>query len=127
MPLTQSEGVDRLKRLERRLDRQLSVLGVTFGIDGVIGLVPFVGDLVTGAFGLYLVLEARRLGAGRWTMVRMLINWGIDLGIGAVPLIGDVFDVAFKSNTKNVRLLIADLEARASQLRGPNGDVVRAA
>ncbi len=121
------DGVSRLKRLEQRLDRQFSLFGVQFGFDGIIGLIPVVGDIITAGFGLYLILEARRLGAGRWTVARMLINWGIDLGVGAIPVLGDMFDIAFKSNTKNVRLLIADLEARAEHLRGVNRGLVRAA
>lgn len=125
--LNKCDGVTRLKRLEQRLDRQFRVFGVSFGFDGIIGLVPVVGDIITAAFGLYLILEARRLGARRWTVVRMLINWGIDLGVGAVPVLGDVFDIAFKSNTKNVRLLIADLERRAEHLREVNRGMMRAA
>jgi hypothetical protein len=114
------DGVARLKRLEQRLDRQFSVFGFNFGWDAVIGLVPFVGDAISAGFGLYLILEARRLGAGRWTMARMLTNWGIDSAIGAIPLLGDLFDAGFKSNTRNVKLLIADLEKRAVELREVN-------
>jgi hypothetical protein len=121
------DGVSRLKRLEQRLDRQFSVFGIQFGFDGIVGLIPVVGDIVTAAFGLYLILEARRLGAGRWTMARMLINWGIDLGVGAIPMLGDFFDIAFKSNSKNIRLLISDLERRAEHLREVNRGLVRAA
>jgi hypothetical protein len=121
------DGVARLKRLEQRLDRQFNVLGVQFGLDGVIGLAPFVGDMVTGALGLYVILEARRLGATRWTMARMLVNWAIDFGVGALPVVGDIFDIAFKSNTRNLRLLIADLEKRAVELREVNREQLRAA
>ncbi|MDZ4761699.1 MAG: DUF4112 domain-containing protein [Alphaproteobacteria bacterium] len=121
------DDVARLKRLEQRLDRQFSVLGVKFGLDGIVGLVPVVGDAVTAAFGLYLVFEARRLGARRWTMARMMLNLAVDAGVGAVPVLGDVFDVAFRSNTKNVRLLIADLERRAGELREVNREAIRAA
>jgi hypothetical protein len=73
------------------------------------------------------VLEARRLGATRWTMARMLLNWGIDVSVGALPVVGDIFDVVFKSNTKNLRLLIADLEKRAVELREVNREQMRAA
>jgi hypothetical protein len=114
------DDVARLKKLEQRLDRQFSFLGVRFGVDGIVGLVPFVGDLVTSAIGLYIILEARRLGARPWTVVRMLINWVVDFAVGAVPLLGDLFDIAFKSNARNVRLLIADLEKRAVELREVN-------
>jgi hypothetical protein len=119
------DGVARLRKLEHRLDRQFSIFGIQFGIDGIIGLVPVVGDIFTGAMGLYLILEARRLGARRWTVARMLANWALDLSLGAVPVLGDVFDIAFRSNTKNLRLLIADLEKRASELREVNREHMR--
>ncbi len=121
------DGVAKLRKLEQRLDRQFSVFGIQFGIDGIVGLVPVVGDLFTGAMGLYLILEARRLGARRWTMARMLVNWGLDAGLGAIPVVGDIFDFAFKSNSKNLRLLIADLEKRAVELREVNRETIRAA
>jgi len=121
------DGVAKLKKLEQRLDRQFSLFGVQFGLDGLIGLVPFVGDAITGAMGLYIILEARRLGATRWTMARMLVNWAIDFGLGAIPVLGDFFDIAFKSNTKNLRMLIADLEKRADELREVNREQMRAA
>jgi len=121
------DGVARLKRLEHLLDRQFSIFGFRFGIDGIAGLVPIAGDLFTGAMGLYLILEAGRLGARRFTMVKMLGNWAIDFTIGAVPVAGDFFDMLFKSNTKNLRLLIADLEKRAVELREVNREMIRAA
>jgi hypothetical protein len=121
------DGVARLKRLEQTLDRQFSLFGVRFGLDGLLGLVPVLGDAIAAAMGLYLILEARRLGARRWTMARMLINWSVDSGLGAIPVIGDIFDIAFKSNTKNLRLLIADLERRADELREVNREQMRAA
>lgn len=113
----QQEAVARLKRLEQLLDRQFSVGGIQFGIDSVIGLVPVVGDLVSGAIGLYVINEAKRLGVSRWTKARMYSNWGVDVTVGALPIVGDLFDVAFKSNTKNVKLLIADLEKREIKQR----------
>jgi uncharacterized protein DUF4112 len=110
-------ALNRLKALERLLDRQFSVGGVQFGIDSIIGLVPLVGDLVTGALGLFVIAEARRIGVSRWTMTRMYTNWGLDVTFGAVPIVGDLFDLAFKSNTKNVRLLIDEIEKRMDKGR----------
>ena len=121
------DDVARLKRLEQRLDRQFSLCGIQSGFDGVIGLVPVLGDLLTSGLGLYVIVEARRLGARRWTLARMVLNWLIDTGIGAVPVIGDLFDIAFRSNSKNVRLLIGDLEKRAGELREVNREALRAA
>ena len=119
----------RLKALEQLLDRQFSIAGVQFGIDSIIGLVPVVGDLITGAMGLYVISEARRIGVSRWTMARMYTNWGIDVTVGAIPIVGDMFDLAFKSNTKNVKLLIAELERRGAKShrnasRAPHLDII---
>jgi Domain of unknown function (DUF4112) len=109
--------LDRLRKLEQLLDRQFNVAGISFGIDSVIGLVPVVGDLISGALGFYLIQEARRLGVSKFTRARMYANWGVDVGIGALPIVGDLFDVAFKSNTKNVRLLIAHLEKEERKIQ----------
>jgi hypothetical protein len=121
------DGVARLKRLEQTLDRKFSFLGVRFGVDGLLGLVPVLGDLISAGMGLYLILEAGRLGARRWTMAKMLLTWAVDLGLGAIPLIGDIFDIAFRSNSKNLKRLIADLERRADELREVNREQMRAA
>jgi hypothetical protein len=110
------ESLERLKRLERLLDRQFEVAGIRFGIDSIIGLVPVIGDLITGAMGFYLIQEGKRLGASKWTMARMYSNWGIDVTVGAIPVVGDLFDLAFKSNTKNLRLLIRDIEKREAKI-----------
>lgn len=109
------DSLERLKKLEKLLDRQFSVAGFNFGIDSVIGLVPVVGDLITGALGFYLIQEGKRLGVSKFTLARMYGNWGIDVTVGAIPVVGDLFDLAFKSNTKNLRLLIADIEKQGAK------------
>ena len=121
------DGVAKLKKLEQRLDRKFSVLGVEFGTDAIVGLVPVLGDIITSITGLYIIHESSKLGATRWTITRMLVNWGIDAGVGLIPVVGDIFDIMFKSNTKNVKLLIADLEKRAVELREVNREHLRAA
>jgi hypothetical protein len=114
------DGVAKLKKLEQRLDRKFSLFGIQFGLDAIGGLVPILGDIITSATGLYIIHQSSKLGATRGTVTRMLVNWGIDFAVGLVPIVGDVFDIAFKSNTRNVKLLIADLETRAVELREVN-------
>ena len=114
------DGVAKLKKLEQRLDRRFSLFGVQFGTDAIVGLIPILGDILTSATGLYIIHQSSKLGATRWTITRMFINWGIDFAVGLIPVVGDIFDIAFKSNTKNVKLLIGDLEARAVELREVN-------
>jgi hypothetical protein len=72
-------------------------------------MVPVVGDLVPALIGLYLVYEARQLGASRWLQARMVGNLLLDLVGGAVPILGDVFDVMFRAHHRNLKLLQKEL------------------
>ena len=71
----------------------------------MIGLVPGIGDVITTAMSLFIVNEARALGAPRLLLARMIANVALDGLVGAVPLVGDVFDVAFRANRRNMALL----------------------
>jgi hypothetical protein len=106
-PLTREQRFARLEALGNLLDVAFIMPGtnIRYGIDGLIGLIPIVGDIITTAISLWIVREARALGAPRYLVARMLTNVAIDGAVGAVPLIGDAFDVAFKANVRNVRLL----------------------
>ncbi|NJO37865.1 MAG: DUF4112 domain-containing protein [Rhizobiales bacterium] len=86
--------------------------GRRFGLDGILGLIPGIGDTATGAVSLYLAAEAWRIGMPLSTFLRMLGNVGIDMVLGAVPLLGDLFDFAWKANQKNVRLVPRPSRAR---------------
>jgi hypothetical protein len=76
-----------------------------FGVDGLIGLAPGFGDVVTTGLSLWIVHEAYQLGVPRQVLFRMLGNVAIDGMIGAVPVAGDVFDVLWRGNKRNVRIL----------------------
>jgi hypothetical protein len=106
-PPTREQRMARLEALGQLLDMAFIVPGtnVRYGIDGLIGLIPVVGDVITTAIALWVVREARALGAPRWLIARMLTNVAIDGVVGVVPVIGDAFDVAFKANVRNVRML----------------------
>ncbi len=100
----------RLEALERVLDRQfrLPIVGQV-GLDGVIGLIPGIGDAATAAISGYLILEAHRAGARKRTLARMGANVGVDLALGLVPIVGDIADFFHKSNSKNLALLKREL------------------
>jgi len=102
----------RIDMLERVLERAFVIPGLNraVGLDAVIGLLPVFGDAIAGALGLYLVWEARNLGMSKFTMARMLANVGIDTAVGAIPLAGDLFDLLFRSNSKNLRLIKRHLD-----------------
>lgn len=84
---------------------RVPLIGRRIGLDAILGLVPGAGDLVAGAMGVYLIWEARNLGASRGTILRMLANVGIDTLVGSVPVAGNVFDFFFRSNTRNLKLI----------------------
>ena len=83
----------------------LLAVSVRFGLDALIGLFPVVGDIITTALSLFIVHEAYQLGAPGHVIARMLGNVALDGVFGAVPLVGDAFDVLWRANRRNVRLL----------------------
>jgi Domain of unknown function (DUF4112) len=105
--LTREQRLARLDALAKLLDVAFVVPGtnVRYGIDGLIGLIPVVGDIITTAISLWLVREARALGAPWHLTMRMLGNVALDGAVGIVPLVGDAFDVMFRANVRNVKLL----------------------
>jgi hypothetical protein len=120
--MTPNEPADPLARartLARLLDSVARVPGtdIRFGADAIIGLVPGLGDIGGAALAGYLVILAQRLGVPRAVVMRMLANVAVDTLAGSVPLIGDLFDVAFKSNLRNVALLERALERPAATTR----------
>lgn len=102
----------RVEALERLLEGviEIPVLRRKVGLDAIAGLIPVAGDLVTAAMGLYLVWEARNLGMSKWQLARMLGNVGVDSLVGAVPVAGDLFDLFYRSNSKNLRIIRKHLD-----------------
>jgi hypothetical protein len=107
-----NERIDRLRRLAWLLDSSIPIPGTRFsiGLDALIGLVPFLGDLVGIILSSTILIEAARLGASRSVLARMAFNVALEGLVGLVPFAGDLFDAAWKANQRNVRLLGAWLE-----------------
>jgi hypothetical protein len=105
--LTREQRLARLDAVAKLLDIAFIVPGtkIRYGIDGIIGLIPVVGDIIATALSLWLVREARALGAPWHVTARMLGNVAIQGVVGTVPVAGDAFDVLFRANIRNVRLL----------------------
>ncbi len=96
----------RVHRLARLMDSSLRLPGgFRVGVDGLIGLVPVVGDLATAGASFYIVAQAARAGVPAIALARMMLNVALDTVVGAIPILGDVFDVAFKANLRNARLM----------------------
>lgn len=111
--------LDRVRALARLLDSAVGIPGTRWriGLDGLIGLVPGFGDAAGALAAGYIVLQAARLGAPPVTLGRMLGNVLLEMLIGAVPLLGDLFDLGFKANLRNLRLLERHLAEPAPAAR----------
>ncbi len=109
----------RVEALELILERSFRVpgLNVPIGLDGLIGLVPVIGDIVTTAMGAYVVWEARNLGMSKWHLTRMGANVAFDAVLGLLPVVGDAADFVFRSNTRNLRILKRHLDKHHPETR----------
>lgn len=99
--------ISRMVAVARLLDSAFVIpgLGVRVGWDSIVGLATGVGDVAGAIASLYIVNEARRLGAPRKVLLLMLGNIAIDTVVGAIPALGDIIDAAFKSNERNLKLI----------------------
>lgn len=114
------QGPYSIKNLERFADFmedrfQVPLLNRRVGWDFIIGLIPVVGDLLTGLASLYILVGAWHHGVRKRVIARMLLNVILDLLIGAIPLLGDILDAGFRSNKKNVQLLLNALRSQQNQ------------
>jgi hypothetical protein len=118
----------RLEAVEGVLERMFTVpvINRPIGLDSLVGLVPVVGDVVTAAMGAWLVWEARNLGMSRFQLMRLAGNVGVDTALGAIPLVGDLFDFAFRSNTRNLRIIKRHLDKHHPATMIVEGEVVAA-
>ncbi|WP_416896817.1 MAG: DUF4112 domain-containing protein [Minwuia sp.] len=113
------EGSGRAARLQRLddlaqlLDSRFAIpgTGIRFGLDGIVGLIPGIGDTATAVLSLYIVLQGYMLGVRKRTVLQMLVNVAVDYMIGIIPVAGDVFDFVFGCNRRNIELIRRDLEA----------------
>tara|TARA_B100000929_G_C15406191_1_gene386363 strand:- start:130 stop:552 length:423 start_codon:yes stop_codon:yes gene_type:complete len=107
----------RIEIMEHLLEGMFVLPGIKrrIGLDSIIGLIPVIGDIVTAAMGAYIVWEARNLGMSKFHLARMAGNIGIDTLIGAVPFVGDAFDLLYRSNTKNLRIIRKHLDKHHPQ------------
>lgn len=99
---------DSLRRLANLLDSSIRLPGgFRIGLDGLIGLIPGIGDLLGTLISSYIVAAAARRGTSYTTIATMVYNIAVETIIGAIPIVGDIFDFAWKANEKNIALLEA--------------------
>jgi hypothetical protein len=97
--------LERVRILAQLMDSQFNVLGIRFGMDAILGLLPVVGDTLALLPTVYPLMIAKRYKLGKTLQLRMGGNIAIDYVIGLIPVLGDIFDVASKANLKNAELL----------------------
>ena len=95
-----------LRHLAWLLDESVPLPGgYRIGVDGILGLIPGIGDISTALLSSYIIYQARALGAPKSLLFRMAINVALETAIGSIPLFGDLFDFYFKANLRNLALL----------------------
>jgi len=102
----------RIEAMEMVLERSFTIPGINraVGLDAIVGLVPVLGDVLTAAMGSYIVWEARNLGLPKWKLARMAANIAFDTALGAIPVAGDLFDLLYRSNTRNLKIVKKHLD-----------------
>ena len=105
--ITKQEKAQRLEKLAWILDSVIPIPGTNWriGLDGLIGLIPGVGDISAGVISTYILYQALRMGVPTMVVGRMLLNIVMESVVGVIPFFGDIFDFAFKANKRNVELL----------------------
>ena len=95
----------RARFLANWLDARFSLFGIRFGLEGIVGVIPIVGDTLGMLAGVYPIYVAHRHRLGWAVELRMAINLLIEWWIGVIPVIGDAADIWFKANLRNLKLL----------------------
>jgi hypothetical protein len=100
-------SIESFEKVARLLDSKFEIPGtnIRFGLDPLLSLMPVLGDLITLVISSMLIYTMHNHGASRKVVVKMMLNAGLDTIIGAIPFVGTVFDVFYRSNERNIRLL----------------------
>lgn len=103
----ETQALARMDSLAKLMDSQFKIPGtnIRFGLDALIGLIPGAGDFATFLVSGYMMLTLAKNGASGFVLARMALNVLADSLIGAIPIIGDIFDVAFRANARNMKLM----------------------
>ena len=98
---------ENLDLLSRVLDTWFRVPGtnIRFGLDGIVGFFPGIGDALGGLASCIIVLAAYFRGVPMITIARMVANLAIEVVVGLVPVLGNLFDIGWRANRRNYHLL----------------------
>ncbi len=117
---SRADSIARITALTKLLDSAFLIPGLNrrVGLDAVIGLIPGIGDAISTLLASYIIWEARQLGLPRWKIARMMGNVAVDTAIGAIPVAGDAFDLFFKANQRNLRIIHEHLKIAPKEIDG---------
>jgi hypothetical protein len=103
------ENLDLLSHL---LDDFIKIPGVPirFGLDGIVGVIPGIGDIIGGIASCIIIIAAWARGVSYVTVARMVTNVAIEVVVGSIPILGDMFDIAWRANRRNYALLVGSVE-----------------
>lgn len=115
--MSKSQNINDLKYLAHNLDSKFQLpFGIKVGLDGVIGLIPGIGDFITNSISIYIVLRAALIGCGPSLILKMCLNILIENIIDVLPVVGNLFDFFWKSNLKNIHIIEEYLESPSKAL-----------
>ena len=78
---------------------------IRFGLDGIVGFFPGIGDILGGLASSIIIIAAWMRGVPGVVVARMVLNVAIETVVGAVPVLGNLFDIGWKANRRNYALL----------------------
>ena len=114
----------RLRKVAWRMDALFFIprTNISVGLDNFLGLVPVVGDTLALGPSIWMIWQARKLGATPGALAYMCLNTLLDYVIGSVPIVGDIFDAIYNANIRNYRALEANLAKQADRARQVRDD-----
>jgi hypothetical protein len=103
---------ENLDLLSHVLDDFIRIPGtsIRFGLDGIVGFIPGIGDLIGGIASCIIIIAAWMRGVSYITVARMVANVAIEVVVGSIPVLGDMFDIAWRANRRNYALLVGSVE-----------------
>lgn len=116
-----------IAQLTRWLDSAFRIPGtnVRMGLDGLLGLLPGIGDVLSQGLSGYIIYKAHSLGTPKRKIARMIGNTAIDTVVGSIPLVGDIFDILNRANTKNLKILQEHLDSETKAAKIIDQEVIR--
>lgn len=103
--MTNKQHLQTARVFAKLMDSHFTIMGVGFGLDAILGLIPWAGDIVTMILSLYMIWIGVRVKLPKDKIFQMILNVVFDAAIGFVPVVGDLADVLYQANIRNLRIL----------------------